>query len=359
MPLETLDDVNAILGQCCCAMPECPLPTTECESIQLERCGHVLPTHPDVAGCDRYTTKTTSYSYTLTGTFPNDPPPDDEWSNTVNATAQIVIDLIRNGEGEPECRTRYGQEATETEDSHYYSPESIFSGTWEYSSPLGEFTPEGFTNTINSYQTFSTSQEFPPDPPELDSGGPTEFFGFGFYDADPDETWTFIAPATFTKTVSVDGEFEDTTTTTTVVYSGEPADPFVEFTFPDDANGEVCAASLDCTYITKTRYRWVVPDTWTGSYFKVTWDILEEPVGWDDETPTVDRSFFLTDQTWEWTGPGDPEDADSWKSGWYEIAPPEDPGERRVVNIRFECYRCPLFGNKPQVTGEAVELPDP
>lgn len=107
------------------------------------------------------------------------------------------------------------------------------------------------------------------------------------------------------------------------------------------------------------RFRWVVPDTFEGSYFKVTWDILEEPDGWDDPSPTVFRSFVATDQTWEWTGPGDPEDPDSWKSGWYEIDPPSVPGTRRVVNIRFECYRSTHFGNKPQVTGEAVELPDP
>jgi hypothetical protein len=122
--------------------------------------------------------------------------------------------------------------------------------------------------------------------------------------------------------------------------------------------------------IKKLRFRWVIPDTWTdqntgldvpftGSYFKITWDILEEPDGWDDPSPTVFRSFHLSDQTWEWTGPGDPEDDDSWKSPWFEIDPPEVPGTRRVVNIRFECYRSPKYGNKPQVTGEAVELPDP
>lgn len=32
--IETLDEWNAILGQCCCQMPECPEPTVEVESLQ-------------------------------------------------------------------------------------------------------------------------------------------------------------------------------------------------------------------------------------------------------------------------------------------------------------------------------------
>lgn len=40
------------------------------------------------------------------------------------------------------------------------------------------------------------------------------------------------------------------------------------------------------------------------------------------------------------------------------VDPPDISGQRRVVNLRFECYRSP-YGNKPQVYGEAVELDPP
>lgn len=107
---------------------------------------------------------------------------------------------------------------------------------------------------------------------------------------------------------------------------------------------------------TLSRFRWQIHIDWIGSYFKITWDILDEPDGWDDPSPVVSRSFFLTDQTWKWTGPGNPEDAedDSWFSPWYEIPLPEVAGNRRIVNIRFECYTSARLGNKPQVMGEAI-----
>jgi len=98
------------------------------------------------------------------------------------------------------------------------------------------------------------------------------------------------------------------------------------------------------------RFRWVVPDFFEGKYFKITWDVVEEPA---NGSP----SFFAQDQTWEWTGPGDPDNPDSWTSGWHEIPPPTEPGLRRVVNIRYECYRSSKFGTKPQVTGESYEIP--
>jgi hypothetical protein len=111
------------------------------------------------------------------------------------------------------------------------------------------------------------------------------------------------------------------------------------------------------------RFRWTIPDDFAGSYFKITWDVIEEPEGWDDDDPTVFRTFAAEDVTWEWEGPGDPEDPDSWKSEWYEIDPPPAPifGKgftRKIVNIRYECYRSTRFGSKPQIIGDAVTLPD-
>lgn len=148
-----------------------------------------------------------------------------------------------------------------------------------------------------------------------------------------------------------------------------------------------------------------------GSYFKITYDILDEPIGWDD---TIDdpgyvppdplpvpappipqiprpgrplRTFLSEDNVVEWTGPGTPvpalldptpDEGDpptpeeiaanavaiaaaeaTWLTPKFTIETPTVPGERRVVNIRYSCYHGAKYGMKPQVMGEAVELPDP
>lgn len=128
---------------------------------------------------------------------------------------------------------------------------------------------------------------------------------------------------------------------------------FDTFTFPlGCAPGTIQVASVtgvptdstsDSPVLTKVRYRWRIPTTHLGSYFKITWDILNEPVGWDDEgIPLEERpvAFRERDLTVEWAGPGTGDEEDpSWLSGgWYELAVPDFEGERRIVNIRFECY---------------------
>lgn len=112
--------------------------------------------------------------------------------------------------------------------------------------------------------------------------------------------------------------------------------------------------NLQPIYVSKSRFRWEVPTSHDGAYYKITWDVLEELDGWDDPSPPRNRSFLSQDNVWEWSGPGDPLDPDSWKSGWYELPLPSTKGEVRVVNIRYECYRDSRNGVAPQVTGEAI-----
>lgn len=191
-------------------------------------------------------------------------------------------------------------------------------------------------------------------------------FNSGIMVVDETENFTEGFPQTGTITTSTSGLIDIDTQRTAAIAAMQTADVWSESGL---VTGTVCEASTTfftpsdsvtpLANVVKTRFRWVIPDTWEGSYFKITWDIIDEPDGWDADPPTATRTFLLADQTWEWTGPGDPEDPDSWKSGWYTINPPAVPGTRRVVNVRFECYGTTPYGNKPQVTGEAVELPDP
>lgn len=108
--------------------------------------------------------------------------------------------------------------------------------------------------------------------------------------------------------------------------------------------------------LTPYRFRFKIPSSHTGTFFKITYDIAEFPTD-----PLVDDSFVSEDNVVEWTGPGDPEDSEdaTWLTDWIEIDPPDVPGERRVVNIRFTCYQGTKYGVKPQTTGESFTPPTP
>jgi hypothetical protein len=92
------------------------------------------------------------------------------------------------------------------------------------------------------------------------------------------------------------------------------------------------------------RWKFVVPDTHLGTYYRIEWDILDEP-------PDADPFLSEVGSSWTWTGPGTPEDEDSRKSPWQTMAIPEPTlGKtytRRVVNIRIWSYEGGPFGVLP------------
>ena len=124
-------------------------------------------------------------------------------------------------------------------------------------------------------------------------------------------------------------------------------------------HGEGSYLSFACLLVQFVRYRWKIPTDFKGTYFKITWDEVYFPPDYDPDNPDSPQpSPVNRDLTVTWEGPGDPEDPQSWMAtDWRALNPPDQPGETRLVNIRFECYHTP-YGNKPQVTGEAVDLGD-
>ena len=127
--------------------------------------------------------------------------------------------------------------------------------------------------------------------------------------------------------------------------------------WPSDGGGtDALESPTVSASVTAFRFRFRIPYTHTGSKFTITYDVAEFP---QDED--VDPFFVSEDNVVEWTGPGDQEDPEgnSWLTPWVEIDPPEESGERRIVNIRYTCYTGAKFGVKPQVMGEAFEPPAP
>lgn len=116
------------------------------------------------------------------------------------------------------------------------------------------------------------------------------------------------------------------------------------------------------------RYKWRIPDTFTGNYFKITWDVVErslaelgEPENRQVDDPPVDPSFIENDTTWEWTRPEIITGPESFESAWYEAILPTAEAQREIFNIRYACRRPEdsRYGVKPELLGESYELPPP
>jgi len=336
----------------------------ECESISLTICGYSVPACEDITAadqCRRFATRTDSEVYA--GTIDDVLDNDERW----DVTYDIEITTIRNVENvDGSCVDSIGGSTRdwrfEKDVEHQVYNEETEEYEFQYWYNHVFETNSVSTNGTDCTGTYSTT-EVSDDPAHNGTSGVLEDGAPDCTQADHDVAltecdWTRTGE-TFTKSEawvpSLFGVDGTGTLVSTAVFSDEIIVPDVlaAMVFPDDVNGDFCSALNDCDTGRIARFRWVIPDTWPGSYFKITWDIVTYPTD-----PEAEPSY-VQDLTWTWPGPGDPEDEDSWKSEWYEIEPPGEPGERKIVNIRFECYKSAKFGVKPQVTGEAVELPDP
>lgn len=90
------------------------------------------------------------------------------------------------------------------------------------------------------------------------------------------------------------------------------------------------------------RFKWKVPHTHTGTYYKIEWDLEFTPAGGGDPELTTGGS-------WEWTGPGDPGDDSTWLSPWQYIDPPALPGQIRIRNIKAYNLSASPYGIRPSI----------
>lgn len=148
---------------------------------------------------------------------------------------------------------------------------------------------------------------------------------------------------------SVVGDCEDPYSWTRILWPSNPV-PYPDCDsdpFPLPSPGGVISV-----FKLQYRFKWKIPDTFRGRWFKVTYDLVFYPEG------SADAEVIAEDEVDEWTGPGDPEDPETWMfpSDYVVLSNPLDVhgvernGQVHVRNIRFQCYRGP-FGEKPQVTG--------
>jgi hypothetical protein len=390
MAIEVLSDWNAILGQCCCPMPACPEPTMEGQYVFLnaEAVGYLDETEDAGPYLDRKIYKEQVNTSTRDWFSPsNGEDYHSENHHSGEYRREYDLNYRHYPAGWPDgCPVPWSEPVESVTCSSSYSSTTRFysldyiPGGSQYVLSYEESilrSPHPTENCwyIDTKTATSYDWDFGPYPPVLEGTEITESESIAYL-LTSGNWWVGIGGP---PPGSTDTEQYLNGVTVSEWYSNMAAIIIPLLDFSDEAcitnyneginsNLSINPESLilwrfPAIFVTKSRFRWVIPDTWTdqntglpvtfpGSYFKITWDIATYPTDPDAEIS------YIQDLTWEWTGPGDPEDEDSWKSGWYEIDPPGEPGERKIVNVRYECYRSSRFGGKPQITGDAEDITD-
>lgn len=395
MNIETLEDWNLIADGCgCCPMPSCPVPIQDCESAVIYLCG-----------------------FSPADDAPFLPPTPAE-RNILYAGMNFTTALTYDGplvvfSGAESCVHEFNPKARAAGGSCLGSIDYTYSDTsteWyeeERENIANVLTHNDVANGIDignglgvvgSSTTAFTSYDIDGD--VTDSGSDTVPYTRFFrvvpnLQAGGSGTWT--GSTLVYDSYDITG-IPDTITTTlrfTDAFTLATARAALATVTPAEWPDEACSSNLVVTMAedgirilaataTVAKVQFQVPTSHTGSYFKVTFDVIQKPNGWDDtindpeveppdplppgwEHPQIpdpeapSRSIVAADITRTWTGPGTgPQSDDSWNIGEpYTIPIPTVAGTCVIGNIRFECYRSTRTGTRPQVTGESYEPPPP
>lgn len=375
--LKKLADWNALLVSCCCEMPECPAVEEEWEARSTTKNASLYPPFKQPAGAttDRPTLYENKDAVSATNheagqaeyyqgwdenpTIPND------WVESlqimtfaVDGTPSVAVtgNTTTGDTGAHEFPTPFSDSA-----SLFYGH---FGGTPFFpdyeggSDTTTEISPDQITVTATTWRDESAVTRY-----QLGSlglalqgaGGADNLstlvwditYGYGYsgYDLTGSKP-----PAAFIGDATGDLTAEAWATTASKQSASSLTWPTIgDLTpWPAEADAWSIASEAVSASVTATRYRWTVPEAHEGTWFKVMWDIIEEPDGWDDPSPTVSRSWVSQDNEWTW------EDPAATTSDWYEIAPPTTPGIRRVVNLRVFHHHAGPYGNLPTPVGEQV-----
>jgi hypothetical protein len=299
-PIDTLDLWNSRLSACgCCQMPVCPTPVLICEvkTASADACGVVMsPAGADCPdNCKRWKSRVITKHYTRTST------PIGEW------TTRSTTLFTRDAEGN--CDSATTDEVIDGEvGDDAFGTRTDFTAGWAGSTYTAD---ETFVNgTIHTEAAFT-------DPETLATLGAVVDAKIADLDWESGGCAAVLAVSSYSCAGSADLEPE-------------------------------CPSSLTKTLF---RYRFQIPSSHTGSYFKIEADEVLYPADWEEEGGTL-RSI-VNEQSIEWTGPGSGEPDDpSWFTDWIEVDAPTDPGSIQIRNIAFTCYHGTHHGAKPQYTGD-------
>lgn len=368
MSIETLQDWNTRLGYCgCCPMPVCPSPVADFEQKLATVCGFRYPFyHPAIEEADKarfFRTANEARRYDENFTYPS-----TQAYKATTVTGTHTKNTERISVKEKVSGACVISHITESNQLEYHLSETADDpAEWEEDEQIpwnltddivsAYLKVDGVVDINSGTRTIYSAWSEPTTTvdPYIVGFPPYNFFNLSLnsWDYEPFATRFTLQPGIFGETP---------TTLWSVEFSDEilPAEIDAEVDAADWVSAGSAAKAQRFNGSTptdniyrKVRFRFRIPHTHTGSKFWITYDIAEFP---EDGAP----SFFSEVNVVEWTGPGTGASSDpSWLTPWAEIAPPEVPGERRIVNIRYTCYTGTRYGVKPQVMGEAFTPPPP
>ncbi len=366
MKIETLSELNSILDGCgCCTMPICEYPpTAQIEAYTIYLCG-VSPNMTRVTPSS--TSEALEEDIILYSHY--------TWSLSSGPTDTTLQDgsASENGTYTPEPKVQEFCGARRVDASFSYTNTVYYDSSKTQAQTLEEASysintisvPGTLSGTISliEYDTSGNITSDTTDPSSFAYSGPqTE-------GTITDPAWT-IGVSTATLTYNDDGiilsDWEGNATFTFVdvytqfsataeLFDAEIADPFWLPAFSSSIANVTLIKASDNTRIisanaTRGKYRWKIPSSHTGSYFRVDWDEVFYPVGWDSEEIGAPVPI-VTPRSVEWTGPGNTADTNdaSWFTVWSNVVkvPNNLEGTIFLRNVLYKCYRSTQFGSAP------------
>lgn len=379
--IETLDDWNRRMG-CCCKMPLCHSPSLNFESIRVYACGFALPPTKEGEPSEYYERLEFSEVNSSNRVYDNGVV---QGSDNVSSNYKVFSRASIRKDGacvKDIISSNYSYSSNSQSRGEYRSTESTYHIS--LSTTTESISAEGGKNenaTGTRTVSITTSDTYPgyPESDQSDSSSNTTPFTKFTSSNEGIGNGAVRSGSTFTLSDDYNYGYEGMSFSSLQVITWSflnrivIAEVLASKVFPEGVNGSDRYSLLEDNYGLKSRFQFIIPSSHAGTYFKIKWSYLDEPKGWNEtiadpshtddgpapQIPKPDRPNrnIVSGGTWIWKGPGKERSSNdpSWKSPWFEIPVPTFKGEKKLVNIEFECYQGP-YGTKPQRTGMRFDL---
>ncbi len=369
-------------------MPTCPAPELTCEvkAAVVDACAHFfvnqfgaasmepwVPNDPEFMTCDQKCVRYASAAVQITNTLSADDGDGHTLTITLDHTYTRTCEdsVVGSGTGELTESWPYVADNILTQQVIEYTlnADGTATGTVTDTYPDSDLDETYAFGPIPFSEIFNPATEWDDTTKVASSSGSEAYDGGGGLVGTFD--WTLVV--TYTDPVTAaDMEAEaalalaaedwvdiDTCTAEREITRGicTPEDPDPEDEeVPGPEPVDACVQGASERWL---RYKWCIPATHHGSFYRIEWDEVFFPLGWDDEEDPEPPVPVVTPKSWEWEGPAgganeveevEENDTDARCSPWSLTVkvPADGEGIVEIRNVRVLCYRS-AYGQKFQL----------